>query len=303
MDMKCEIAGKNGFCIGNKRKIEGKFIMYKFGRILIALLPMIIAVLLQNVCYMFFMMRDGMNGMDISQLAADAEYQAQLSMNALCAYAVIGIFLFGLWYLVGARTTRYQQERPLFSGMTFFAILLGGISLQVLISCALTYAYDLIPDIMERYSKDLIESGIGQWNLLSFACTVFLAPIVEEFAFRGMTIHFLKKASLNFYMVNLLQAFFFGIFHMNLVQGIYAGLIGLLLGYLYYKYNSILIPILVHMIINLSGVFLNQFADRIPEGINNLPTLSISFGVLFIIGMVLFIKDKDKIDTMAYDYR
>ena len=43
---------------------------------------------------------------------------------------------------------------------------------------------------------------------------------------------------------------------MNLVQGIYTALLGFLLGYLAYRYDSIFVPMILHAIYNLFGTVL-----------------------------------------------
>lgn len=276
--------------------------MYRFGRILIAMLPMIIAIVLQNVCSMFFMIADAMKGIDITNAINDTAYMASLTVKTINAYALIGIAIFATWYLVGARTTRYEKEKPLITLKTIPAMIFLAAATQILVSCALEFLAVYFPKVIDAYNAGLEESGIGQWNLLSFSCTVLLAPVVEEFVFRGMTIHFLKKAGLGFYLVNLIQAIIFGAFHFNLVQGVYAAFIGLLLGYLYYKYNSMLIPIVVHILVNLAGTLLNRFYEYIPEAINTLPILTAIGAGVFLIGFLMVMFDKARIDLQGYDY-
>ena len=45
----------------------------------------------------------------------------------------------------------------------------------------------------------------------------------------------------------------FGVLHMNWVQGVYAFLIGLIIGYLAERYNSLLPSMIVHFIVNFSS--------------------------------------------------
>jgi membrane protease YdiL (CAAX protease family) len=88
--------------------------------------------------------------------------------------------------------------------------------------------------------------------LLVVLYTLIVAPIAEEIVFRGVILH---KAGRNvpFWGANILQAMFFGLYHQNLIQGLYATLIGLLLGLIYRKYQTIAAPILLHMIINAAA--------------------------------------------------
>ncbi|MDF2804531.1 MAG: amino terminal protease family protein, partial [Anaerocolumna sp.] len=75
----------------------------------------------------------------------------------------------------------------------------------------------------------------------------------EEFIFRGVT---LKKAQkvMPFIGANILQAILFGVYHGNLVQGVYAFILGLFLGFVCYQLQSLLASILLHMVINISGI-------------------------------------------------
>ena len=79
--------------------------------------------------------------------------------------------------------------------------------------------------------------GVSQW-------------IAEELIFRGLTVEYLKRAGAFFWVINILQALFFGIAHLNLVQGSYAFLIGLLAGYLVLRCRSIWAGIAFHMLFN-----------------------------------------------------
>jgi hypothetical protein len=88
--------------------------------------------------------------------------------------------------------------------------------------------------------------------------SVLLAPVSEELIFRGVTLSHAKKF-LPFWMANLFQAFLFGVFHMNMLQGTYAFCLGLFLGYLCEKGGNIYHSILLHMLFNFFGTVLNEY--------------------------------------------
>ena len=48
----------------------------------------------------------------------------------------------------------------------------------------------------------------------------------------------------------LVSAVYFGVFHLNVVQGIYAGVMGLFMAYVAYKYSSIIPSIIFHAMFN-----------------------------------------------------
>jgi hypothetical protein len=72
-----------------------------------------------------------------------------------------------------------------------------------------------------------------------------VVPICEEIIFRGMILRGLLARYQPLKAI-LLSALFFGAFHMNLPQFVNAFLIGLFLGYLYFKTHSLLFCISVH---------------------------------------------------------
>jgi Predicted metal-dependent membrane protease len=100
-------------------------------------------------------------------------------------------------------------------------------------------------------------------NSIKVLSTVILAPLVEEFLFRGILFQqLLKKYSVNVAIV--ISAGIFGIFHGQLWQGIYAFFIGLIAAYVYFKRKSILLPICIHIGCNLMSLLANIL---IQEGI------------------------------------
>lgn len=84
-----------------------------------------------------------------------------------------------------------------------------------------------------------------------FVIVVF-APIFEEIFFRGVIFGYLKK-NYNIVLAIILQALVFGILHGNIVQGIYAFILGVILALIYYYTNSLYSSIVFHLIFNLLG--------------------------------------------------
>ena len=76
------------------------------------------------------------------------------------------------------------------------------------------------------------------------------------------------EKSFSFITANIIQAALFGIMHGNLVQGTYAFVLGVILGYVYYKYQSLVIPILFHMSFNIFGQTLPFVTAKIPIPLN-----------------------------------
>ena len=83
--------------------------------------------------------------------------------------------------------------------------------------------------------------------------TLILPPIVEETIFRGLILKYLQRAGAAFLVANLIQAVCFGIYHGNIVQGIYTFVIGLFFGYVAWRYDSLIPGMFMHFVYNLIG--------------------------------------------------
>lgn len=101
-----------------------------------------------------------------------------------------------------------------------------------------------------------------------------LAPITEEILFRGVIQRSLMPFGRRFAI--FCSAFAFGIFHGNLLQSLYAFLMGLVLGYTASEY-SVTWAMVLHMINNL------VIADMLPRLLSGLPDLTASLIVWMVI--------------------
>lgn len=112
-----------------------------------------------------------------------------------------------------------------------------------------------LPNLMEN-TFDTLQAG---W--LGILVISVFGPILEEVLFRGaITTVLLKKYSPA--KAIILSALIFGIFHINPVQIFVATLIGLFLGWVFYKTASLVPCILIHMVNNALSVHLElKFPD------------------------------------------
>ena len=76
------------------------------------------------------------------------------------------------------------------------------------------------------------------------------APLIEEIVFRGIVFRSLRRVSPAWVAI-LASSVLFGLYHMNLVQIVYATWMGIVAGIIYEKSNNLLFPILVHVANNL----------------------------------------------------
>lgn len=107
----------------------------------------------------------------------------------------------------------------------------------------------LIFDGFEQVAEALYGGGL----LIEFLAIVIAAPFVEELLFRGL-VYRRTRVLTGARAAIILSALYFGIYHMNVVQGIYAFLLGILLAWVYEKYQTIWASILFHVSANFLSV-------------------------------------------------
>ncbi len=114
-----------------------------------------------------------------------------------------------------------------------------------------------MPDFMRELFKNMIKT-----NAFSMATVVIAAPILEEFIFRGIILKgFLKNYSPS--KAIIWSAVLFGLVHMNPWQFIGATAIGLIIGWLYWKSNSLIPGIILHFVNNLSASLMYFYSSNI----------------------------------------
>lgn len=142
---------------------------------------------------------------------------------------------------INSPATRQDGRRA--SWLAIGAILLLG-------TIGIAYAIDPIMSQidMPEYLKNIYEK-MRLDNTSNMISIVVLAPLCEEFIFRGTILRGL--ASKISPLVGIIaSSILFGVIHLNLQQGMGAFLIGLFIGYVYYKTHSIWAPIFVHFVNN-----------------------------------------------------
>lgn len=112
---------------------------------------------------------------------------------------------------------------------------------------------------------------------------VIVAPIYEEFLMRGI----LLAGLLNRYSPKkaiIISALIFGIYHLNITQFVNATLIGLILGMIYYKTNSLILCIAVHMTNNIFATIVWGAKEYMGYSPN---IISFFLGVIIFIGSAM----------------
>lgn len=244
--------------------------MKRVGRILFCLLPLLITIALQNLAMIPLfgitaiatLVTDYQTGAsledifhNIFSLWTSGPFTICLSMF----YAIAALIIFGYWY---RKKLAVQQEKTsvtsAFNTQIAISLLLLAVGLQYITSYLMNFVGAIRPDWMQSYMDLVNTAGIGTLSPLIIVYSCIIAPISEELIFRGVTLGYAKKA-MSVVTAVCLQAILFGIFHMNMIQGIYAAFLGLFLGYLCETGGTILISIVFHAFFNICGTFFSSY--------------------------------------------
>lgn len=265
--------------------------MKKVGQFLFTFIPTLIAVGLQFLVsfYCFgigifassiysLYSKSGFDGFTdlLYNLSSDTNFSAILMLN----YSLFAAALFGIWYYCSYGGVYRIRLSSAFHPISLVGILMLVPGAQFMTSYIVTAVSLAFPRWLETYEKLLETSGIsGSLSIPMALYGALIGPIAEEFLFRGITLRQAEKF-LPFWAANILQALIFGVYHMNMLQGIYAFVIGLLLGYVC-KRGKIHSSILLHILFNIWGLFLSNLLN-----FGSTPTAAMVF---FLLTIVLFV--------------
>lgn len=133
---------------------------------------------------------------------------------------------------------------------------------------------------------DQIESAsAGSKTISMLLYTVVVGPISEEIIFRGAVLRGLEKYGKG--LAILVSAILFGSYHSNLTQGLFAAMIGLVLGYVASEY-SLKWAILMHVLNNGISELLSLVEKSVSEQSANILEYGFSGG-LFLMGVGILI--------------
>lgn len=271
--------------------------MKKVGYFFLSFLPLVLAIAIQFIA-MFFLMGTGAiyalvspnrSGKSISDALFILLTDTNFNACTMAVYSFIVICIFGIWYYRSLGGDFLPRLKTTFHPLQFFGIVILVPGTQFATSYIIAFISLMFPSWLEEYMELMESSGLNQdLTPFLFLYAVLVGPIAEELIFRGVTMRSIRRI-FPFWAANIFQAVLFGLYHMNWLQGCYAMLLGLVLGYICEKGGSIYLSIFFHILYNFWGtVITTQLAN---SGINEVVLGVIMFVSLFIslaIGGILF---------------
>lgn len=233
-----------------------------FGGLWGSLYPVLLYMAIQALTSIFYVMVVGVLQMISGNSPADmADYFTdrfvESTITVVLLAAVITIPLYGWLYYRDTQRKKRAGWREEWFPLTEWDLLwavVGSAALALfcngLINFLPLYGFD---DRYEEVNEALYSGSI--W--LRLAAVGFFGPAVEELTMRGLMYQRFRSMMRPTAAI-LLSAVVFGLFHGNLVQGVYAFLVGIFFAWLMERTQRILVPIVGHMSANLLVVLLQD---------------------------------------------
>ena len=207
----------------------------------------------------------------------------------------LGLVLSGIamiWHLIHFKYVKFNLK-------SFGEVSGKTIALSIPLIVAGMLFFNLCSEFLDL-SDNLQNEFLGMSrNVSGILSITVMAPLVEEFLFRGaIQGHLLRKGMRPLYAI-LISSALFGIIHMNPIQIPFAFAIGMIFGWLYYRTGSLVPGIIGHFInntiacIQMATMSKEEFNTKTIEWLGAGPTYALFVASLAImIGMFLYLKKR-----------
>lgn len=166
--------------------------------------------------------------------------------TALAEVTILVLFLMLKWAEVSRHWVRTRPWTVLFwCVLAAFGAIIPSACLQ-----------ELMPELPNNAEKEL---ELIMNNRFGYFIIGLLAPLVEELVFRGAILRALLRWKSNPWIGIIISAVMFSAIHMNPAQMPHAFLIGILIGWMYYRTDSIVPGVVYHWVNNTIAYVLFAF--------------------------------------------
>lgn len=150
-------------------------------------------------------------------------------------------------------------DKKILSKATFKQIKLNEIINISLLGVGLSVILLILTDILTKFIPSYMDVQnqlqSASDSLFPLVIVILLIPIYEEILFRYVIFGHLKE-NYNILSAVIVQALVFAVAHGNIVQGIYAFLLGIALALMYMYSESLVGSIILHIVFNLLGTLI-----------------------------------------------
>lgn len=205
------------------------------------------------------------------------------------------VFIYVYFMHKGDNFKGYMRINKISKKDSLFA-LLGGIGVLPLSTLIILGLNAIIPNVVENYTEMMEAMTLDANIVLTLISIALLAPIVEEILLRGLLFRQYEKVGAKAITIVILSGVLFGLFHLNIVQGIFTTVGGIFFALAFLWSKSLWVPILMH----LANNFLSLSIGYLPETIQESTSLNIGLFALIVflpLAMIYFYKHR-KVDEL-----
>lgn len=188
-------------------------------------------------------------------------------ITAVAGFTTIPIgFMFMYMDKIKEKNLGIYEKYKSVSPLKFLLIVPLGVTSMLMGNYFVSFIQAFLPETWLVQYDEAASILYGDGIAVQIVASVIMAPLIEEIIFRGLIYRRIKRVS-NSVIAMILSALFFGVFHMNVVQGIYAFIIGLILAYVCERYKTIWAPIIMHAVANGVSVWATSLvpADELQQ--------------------------------------
>lgn len=211
--------------------------------------------------------------------------------------SVIALIIYWIRFAVRKKNILKEVEIKKISTNGILPILVMAPSLNVIISMVVSN----IPWPQEWIDAYATNSSVLDGSLMTWISAVIIAPVFEEILFRGLVYTRLKKGMPTI-IAAIVASLVFGLCHGTAIWIIYATVIGLVMTWVFERYQSLTASILFHFVFNAMGLAISM----IPESMESVLWILLVVGVAGLVyGVTQILKVttvelKTEKETIAY---
>lgn len=241
----------------------------------------------------------GMSGLTMISDSLFNELSNQLSLLLTGLGAILASFPLGILYVLFCCRQEEDLERPISAHPVrlhmnlreVFRLTVLGFSLCICVNAlllTLPFSWDSFEEMGDLlYTPSLFHQ---------FLCVGLIVPFAEELIFRGLG-YAKMRLMLPVKPAVIISALYFGIYHGNLLQGIYATILGLVLAWIMESYGALSAAYVLHVSANIMSILLSNTVIGV-----FLYVFTLRCGLILICGGVaLFILYKIREDRLGYE--
>ncbi len=169
-----------------------------------------------------------------------------ITSSVVFSVITIALFLWAGWAKV---SPTWLRTRP-------WAVLAWSVIAAMGFVIPSTWLQEQMPDLPNIVEQEFDMILTNRWGYLTIG---LMAPLAEEIVFRGAVLKSLLNSLQRPWLAIVISSFFFAVVHLNPAQMPHAFVVGLLLGWMYYRTGSILPGMAYHWANNSAAYVIYNF--------------------------------------------